>query len=832
MSDTLPETLSDPCPPKTRSDLEWDRILEALAARCASPGGRRAARELRFAGTRAEVLRSFAEVREAVTLDAAGEPLPVGEVPEIGAALDRARIGAVLSNQELREVLTVLGGARTLRQYLQNRRAKAPALNAACATDPALDDLSRDLASAFDLDGLLSDKASPRLGELRAEWRAMRERLIRRLEELIHKHEDILQDRYWTERDGRYVLPVRSDAHERFAGIVHAASASGATLFVEPRTLVEQGNRMKMLDAEVTREEQAIYAELTARVGDVIESVAAAARALSHADLRAGSARLAKDLSLHFPEVPEEAFAGAGPGAGRAGRAEALEDAGEGAQTPPPSIDLLGARHPLLALDGVKVVPSDLTVHAGRSMVISGPNAGGKTVALKTLGLAALMVRAGLPIPAKTGSRVALFEVVLTDVGDEQNLHKNLSTFSAHVRNIAEILGETRPGALVLLDELAVGTDPREGEALAAAVLDSLCARGGTVACTTHYEGLKALALGDGRFENASVGFDLGSMSPTFQLTAGIPGSSSALAVARRYGVPATVLERAERFLSREAVDFEQMVEKLAAERRALELARADAEREADAARARQRELQGEIKRLREKERAVLSKEGEAVLSGLRRAREELRTAQTRLRGRPTEEDLRTVSRTLDAIGQKIAIGGELETKPPEPTVPRGAVQAGAIKVGTKVYVPRLRAEAEVVEVLSGGQLRVAAGPLKLTTSIAEIQSSTAAAPAAAPARKVQLDAASDPEVPVQTSTNTVDLRGLRAHEAVSMAEQFIDRALGAGLGVVFLIHGHGTGALRDAVQESLRGNRYVARSRAGTQGEGGGGVTVAWLKW
>lgn len=816
------ELLADPCPPKTRADLEWDRILEAVAARCASPAGRQAARELGFTRSRAEALAALAEVREAVELDAAGDPLRAMDVPEIGQALDRARIGAVLANQELRDVLAALGAARALRQYLQARQKKAPALFAACATDPGLDDLARDLAGAFDPDGSLSDRASPRLGELRAEWRAQRERLIRRLEELINKHEDILQDRYWTERDGRYVLPVRSDAHERFPGIVHAASASGATLFVEPRVVVEQGNRLKMLDAEVTREEQAVYAELTAEVSDAIESVAAAARALAHADLRAASAKLAVDLALTFPEIPEEAFAQAGPGA-RAPQGEA----------PPPSIELLGARHPLLALDGVKVVPSELSVSAGRAMIISGPNAGGKTVALKTMGLAALMVRAGLPVPAKEGSRVALFELVLTDVGDDQNIHKNLSTFSAHVRNLAAILGEARPGALVLLDELAVGTDPREGEALAAAVLDSLCARGGTVACTTHYEGLKALALGDGRFENASVGFDLGTMSPTFRLTAGIPGSSSALAVARRYGIPATVLERAERFLTREAVDFEQMVERLAAERRALELARADAEREAEAARKRQRELQGEIARLREKERAVISKEGEAVLGGLRRAREELRAAQARLRGRPSEEDVRAAAKALDAVGQKVAIGGELEPPPREAPAPRGALAPAAIKVGAKVWVPRLRAEAEVVEVLAGGQLRVAAGPLKLMTSVGEVQAAGGAQAAPAHAgKKVELDAAADAEVPVQTSENTADLRGLRAHEAVAMAEQFVDRALGAGLGVVFLIHGHGTGALRDAVRESLRGNRYVARFRSGEQSEGGGGVTVAWLKW
>jgi DNA mismatch repair protein MutS2 len=805
------ESLSDPCPAKTRADLEWQRLLDALAERAASPAGKRLARALPFASTRAGVLTALGEVKEAVELDILGEPLPAADVPEIDHALDRARIGAVLANEELRAIVAGLGAARQLRRFLQSRKARAPLLDAACTIDPSLEELERRLASCFDPDGSLADRASPRLAELRAEWRAGRERLIRRLDELIKKHDDILSDRFWTERDGRYVLPVRSDAHERFPGIVHATSSSGATIFVEPRALVDLGNRQKMLDGEVAREEHAVYTTLSSEVGEHVETIAAAAEALAHADVRAATVKLAKALKLNFPEIPE-------------GDAE---------------IELRGARHPLLALDGVDVVPSDLAIRGGRAMIVSGPNAGGKTVALKTLGLAALMVRAGLPVPAKDGSRVSVLEVVLTDVGDDQNLHKNLSTFSAHVQNLAAVLGETRPGALVLLDQLAGGTDPREGEALAAAVLDSLCARGGAVAATTHYEGLKALALGDPRFVNASVGFDLATMSPTFKLAMGIPGASSALAVARRFGIPSTVIERAERFLTKEAATFEEMVDKLAAERRALELSRADAEREADAARAKQKELEREIARLAEKERAAVTREGEALLASIKRARDELRAAQARLRGNKlSEEDLRAAMRSIDAVAHKTSIGGELEPRAAADAVERGAVPANDIRVGLKVYVPKLRAEAEIVEVLAGGQLRVAAGALKLSTSVSEVRSVQAAPIAVAPAGKkgkrpgYDLDAAADPEVPIQTSDNTVDLRGLRAHEATAMAEQFLDRTLGAGRKVAFLVHGHGTGALRDAVRDALRASPYVARSRPGLQSEGGDGVTVVWLRW
>jgi DNA mismatch repair protein MutS2 len=303
------------------------------------------------------------------------------------------------------------------------------------------------------------------------------------------------------------------------------------------------------------------------------------------------------------------------------------------------------------------------------------------------------------------------------------------------------------------------------------------------------------------------------------------------------------VIERAERFLSREAVTFDQMVEKLQAERRALEMARADAEREAEAARQKQRELEVETARLAEKERVAVTREGEQLLASLKRAREELRLCQARLRGgKLTEEELRATARAIDAVAHKASIGGELEPRAASDAVERAGVVAGEVRVGLKVYVPRLRAEAEIVEVLGGGQIRVAAGSLKLSTTVSEVRAvqEARASPPRDPGGRERrgkkpayaLDAAADPDVPVQTGDNTVDLRGLRAHEATAMAEQFLDRTLGAGRKVAFLVHGHGTGALRDAVREVLRASHYVARMRPGEPREGGDGVTVVWLRW
>ena len=800
----VPPLRPDPCPRKTHADLEWDRVLGAVAERCAGPLGRGLARSLPFAGSREEARAFLAQSAEASALLEQSRPLPVGEVDDVYDAIERARVGGALAPVELRAIARMLGSARVLRRFLSAHRAEQPALFDACSTDPTLDDVAHEIQGCFEPDGTLS--ASARLRELRAEWHSARQRMLSRMEDLMGRYEAVLQDHFVTEREGRWVLPVRSDAHERFPGIVHATSASGATLFVEPRAVVPMGNRLKVLEAEVRREEEAVYARLTLAIADSLPSVEAAARALALADVRAATAKLARDADLVFPAVVDE-----------------------------PRLDLKRARHMLLALDTPNVVASDLALEAGRAMVVSGPNAGGKTVALKAMGLAALMTRAGMPVACAQGSTIGLFDAVLTDVGDEQSLQKNLSTFSAHITNLTAILQETTHGTLVLLDELAGGTDPREGEALAAGVLDSLCARGGAVVATTHYEGLKALALGDERFANASVGFDLATMIPTFKLMMGVPGSSSALAVARRFGMPATVIERAERFLSREDQQFEAVVKKLHDERAALQLARAaadDREREARNARVR---LDAELEAAKSREKRALQGEALELMDRLRRAREELRDAQARLRSKRIEpEAFQQAERSIERVASEVAIGGALEpfvTKIDD--APREPVRAADLRRGVRVWVPRLRAEAEVVEVLPYGRVRVAAGALKLTVEAGDLR---LAAQREVSRQSPRSAAAADPapsplaEEPIQTRDNTCDLRGLRVDDCVAMLASFLDRALNEGQRAVFLLHGHGTGALRDAVRNELAHTSYVVRFGAAQPRQGGEGVTVVWL--
>ena len=843
--------LRNPCPDKTRSDLEWNRLLEALGSRCVSHMGRRLAVDLPFASTPTETRRLLEEAREATELLGAGEPLPVVELSDVTSAIGRVGASGVLAPQEIREIGKALGAARVLRRFLSVRRTKTPSLYEACTTDPTLDTLADELAQSFDPDGSLSDRASPRLKELRGEYQTARTRMLSRLDDLMSKYEGILQDRYVTEREGRYVVPVRSDAHERFPGIVHSTSASGATLFVEPRAVIPMGNRLKVLEAEVQREEIAIYTRLSSRIGDSLPSVVGAVDSLARADVRAATARFAQDLRLAFPQVTDDA-----------------------------RLELVSARHPLLLLDMLEampehtgsarateaaaesafeaVVPSDLSIAARRAMVISGPNAGGKTVALKTMGLTALMVRAGLPAACAAESTVGIFEVVLTDVGDDQNLTKNLSTFSAHVRNLVRILGDSQPGALVLLDELAGGTDPREGEALAAGMLDSLTARGSAVVVTTHYEGLKALALADDRFENASMGFNLAEMSPTFRLAQGVPGSSSALAVARKFGLPSTVIERAERFLTREDVQFESVVKKLNDERAALELARAAAARREGEAEELRAALDHELRVARDRELRQVSKEAEALLGAVRRAREELREVQAALRSKKLDvTTAKETERVLDRVAAKVAIGGELEPLAVHDAMggagrdgvaeeARLVPDAGSLKKGTRVWVPRLRAEADVLDLLADGSARVQAGAMRLVLPASELRLATEKRDDQQPEPKKKTarggggggepssgPSSRDPsglEVALQTSDNSVDLRGLRTDDAITLAITFLDRSLNENRRVCFLIHGHGTGALKEAIRRELKSSPYVRFFRAGASGEGGDGVTIAWL--
>ncbi|MFW5875895.1 MAG: endonuclease MutS2 [Myxococcota bacterium] len=783
-------------------DLEWDRIVEAVTSRCVGPAARRS--DLPIASTLEGSRIALDETSEAWGLLHDGDPLPLDGIREVRGHLERLRKQGVLESSALRDLASTMAAARVLRRFLARRKSRAVALHRACALDPSLDAVEEAIGAVIGPDGAIVDGATAELRRLRTEVANLRARIVGRLETMIQKHADILQDRYYTQREGRYVLPVRTDAHERLPGIVHGTSASGASVFVEPRPLVAQGNRLKMAQAEMEREEHRILVALSDQVRDHVAPIEAAADGLDRADLRNAAAKLGRDLEGTMLTLVDE-----------------------------PRIRLRQARHPGLLIAGVDVVPSDLEASSGQALVISGPNAGGKTVSLKVLGLAAWMARAGLPFPCDEGSECGFFDPILTDVGDDQSIVRNLSSFSAHVTNLRQILDEARPGALVLLDELAGSTDPQEGAALACAVVLRLCELGAAAAVTTHYESLKALAEQDEHLHNASVGLDVERMEPTFRLTLGVPGSSSALVVAGRFGIPEPLLARAREMLSGQARDFEALVTKLQERLGALETEREQLREERRRAERLAEEAEGRLEQVRARSRETLDQEVETLRADVREARAEVEALRKRLKTeRADDKALREAQQALDAAVRTVGQGEQVAgaAAPPQDVEP--VEEPRTLAPGDRVWVPRLRAEAEVLEPAHKGRLRVAAGPMKIWVDAAGLKrvASAGGEPAAAASQPRDEPAGDRPARP--GADNTLDVRGLRVDDALSIAETFVDRLYGASEPLGYILHGIGTGALRDAIRHRLRElGRPVARARPGTDAEGGDRVTVVHLQ-
>jgi len=603
---------------------------------------------------------------------------------------------------------------------------------------------------------------------------------------------------------------VRTDAHRRIRGIVHGTSSTGATAFVEPEEVVGLANDLTLAREDVSREEARILAALSEAVRDQIDEVTFACSAIVEAEVRIAAARLAADLDAAAPQ-----------------RAE------------PGEAEIIRGRHPLLALDGVAVVPATVSLRRGVCLLVSGPNAGGKTVLLKTVGLFGLMLAAGLPVPADPRSRIGIPRAVLTDIGDDQSLENNLSTFSAHMKNIAAILAAARAGGVVLLDELCGGTDPLEGAALAEATLDALVAGGATALATTHFDTLKSRAQDKPGYVNAAMGFDVGGGRPTFELRLGTPGSSSALAVASRFGIPGAVLDSARRLLPDGVRELASAVEALERAKHAAEIERAAlAEQRGTLATEAKRHAE-EVARLRAREEKFIDKEREALWQEIRRARERVRDTEAALKRRKVDPAaVRAARDAVNAVAEKLATGGALDPGRPD-DLPGAPARPEDLREGARVHVVSIGKEAIVAAPLRGNTVFVTIGTARLRVPLEDLRflgemrpRGGAAAKHAAPAREPAPDRIEAvPGGPVRTAANVLDLRGATADEAIDRVDAFLDAMLRDGADAAFIIHGFGTGALRDAIRAHLDGSRYVERWRPGDREEGGDGVTVAWLR-
>jgi len=803
---------------RTLEDLGWPTLVDHWAKRCATARGQARVRARQLFDDPAAARERAAEITEARGLASRDLALPLGSISDIAAAIARVRKAAALEAPELVAVATTGRALSRLRTHLRDHAAIAPRLAGKGAQIGDLGHVYHPILEAFDADGRLVDHASDALGPLRRALAAIKAQLEKRMQGLLtdERFSPYLQDAYYTQREERYVLPVRTDGKGFVRGIVHGTSQSGQTLFIEPEEIVDLNNRAKLAEAEVLDEERRILIKFSGWVAEEADAFEASLAAAEELDVIGAAAIMAEDTVSAEP---------------------ILDDA--------PRVALLHARHPLMLLADRRCVANDVTVDAGQTLLVSGPNAGGKTVALKTVGLAALMARAGLHLTAESGSAIGWFPDIRTDIGDAQSLEKDLSTFSGHMVNLRELLATAGRGSLVLIDEIAVGTDPEQGAALAQAVLEALADAGVTSIVTTHYERLKALGATDARFANASVGFDLSRLEPTFKLHLGTPGSSGALAVAQRMGIAVPVVERARSLMGAHVVKVEELLASVADQQRRIEIERAAllAELEAvEAERAAHRALRDSARARFEKQTRAVHGEALAELKAARREIEEVRRA---LRAKAaaeqaTADDVRAANRRLVTPGAQVARHEPQRPLPPgTPATPEKLVQ------GAAVIVPRL-GRAEVVALLPDNKVEVRVGSMRAALPIKDVLMDThrarraeqqrrarEVAPAPSAASDVQLvdGAPAGGRAGARTVDTTVDVRGSRADEAIAVVDRFIDESLIAARDTIFVIHGHGTGALRAAIRAHLGLHKGVERFRAGEQSEGGDGVTVAFLK-
>ncbi len=804
---------------KSRTLLEYPQIRSRLAEHASFAPSRRMAETLEPSDEPLVVRRRLDETDEARELLSERPEVGIGGARDIGLPIERAARGGRLEPPELLAVAETLVAVGRLADAL--RGVSRPLLHELYRDLRPIPSLRVRLELSIDPSGELLDSASPMLGGLRRAVRIAYERLRARLDQLVHGElGSALQDPIVTLRNGRYVIPVRADAKGRVRGIVHDQSGSGQTLFIEPLIAVELGNAWREAQLKVTAEEERILDELSGLVAGHAADLRLTLDALARFDLWAAKARLAAELD------------------------------GVRAETSPrQEVVLLSARHP--GLSG-RVVPIDLRLGGEyTAVVITGPNTGGKTVALRTVGLLALMHQSGLHVPAAAGSSLPVFRDVFADIGDEQSVAQSLSTFSGHLRSIVRIVEGAGPGCLVLLDELGAGTDPTEGSALAQALLDHFITAGSLVVATTHYAEIKTYAHNTPLARNASVEFDLDTLSPTYRLTIGLPGTSQAFAIAERLGLPPGLVADARSRLSRAQVEFESTLASIKASQLQIEEARSHAA-EAEA-RAR------EARRVAEEERRRARQERDQAVAA---AREEAEAAVAAVQAEVAEARRMLARETLTERGLADAVS-RLEERLAAVPMPRGGsgapaaisgdwrvgMRAGSTAgwVGTIVSVDRERGRAT----LDAGGLRVDVALDELAPPDASLRTPSGAPRAGAgpvdrPVAGRRGDFGRAPDVrltpaataiagrragaPPRAVPSSLDVRGARVDETLELLEGYLDRAATAGAGRVTIIHGHGSGALRDAVRTALATHALVREWRPGEKGEGGDGATVVML--
>lgn len=791
--------------------LEWHRLCQHLSTFTATKLGAIAAEYMKLPETQQESSQLLTQTEEVYGLEQRlNTQLSFDGITDIGDALERADLGGLLSGKELLSIATTLSGVRRLRRIIEEQE-EIPVLKAIVADVRTYPELEQEIHRCIEEDGKVSDRASPRLREIRGQMKVVRERIYRKLQDIMHRQSGAIQEPVITQRGDRFVLPVKAPQKDQISGIIHDSSSTGATLYIEPNSIVQLGNQLRQYYRQEQIEEEAILRGLTLQVAQIKEDLEDLLAAATTLDLAAARSRYSWWLKGNPPRFIES-------------------------NEP---ITLRQLRHPLLVWQqqheqGSEVVPINVQVDPKiRVVAITGPNTGGKTVTLKTIGLAALMAKAGIFVPARVPVELPWFEQILADIGDEQSLQQSLSTFSGHIRRIIRIIEalnsassevSTALSSLVLLDEVGAGTDPAEGSALATSLLKYLADQAQLTIATTHYGELKALKYQDERFENASVEFNDQTISPTYRLLWGIPGRSNALTIAGRLGLPQDIIEDARTRVGGFSEDINQVIAGLEEQRREQEEKAKEASQLLKQTERFYAEVSEKANSLQQREQDLKQHQEQEIQKAIASAKAEIAQVIRQLQqGTSTAQN---AQKATDALNQIAQTQLTKQKQPPKHYRP---------KVGERVRIPSLGQTAEVLNILEESEeVSVRFGIMKMTVPFTDIESLDG--------KKVEVEEkakpapASPPPPPppksspiIRTSQNTVDIRGSRVAESEADLERAIARATESG--ILWIIHGKGTGKLREGVHEFLERHPQVKRFELAPQNEGGSGVTIAYLK-
>ncbi len=784
---------------RTLRVLEFTKIRERLASKALTPMGAEMCMALAPSCNLAEIELWQAETEEATVILQYLGSSPLVAFEDVRTSISLAEKGATLSPKALLTVASLLAAARSARSALDTERENTPLLKAKAQGIVSLRHIEQDITNAIISEEEIADRASSELMNIRRHLRGATERIKEKLNQMVHNpnFQKYLSDSIITVRNDRYVIPVRADCRSMVPGLVHDQSATGATLFIEPMAAVEMGNELRQWEAKEKQEIERILAALSAEIAPYAAELRATVEILAELDFIFAKGLLSREMYAVTPKLNQNGY-----------------------------LNIIRGRHPLI--DPEKVVPSNLWLGKDfTSLIITGPNTGGKTVTLKTVGLFTLMAQAGLQVPADLGTELAVFEQVFADIGDEQSIEQSLSTFSSHMTNIVSIMQEVTPRDLVLFDELGAGTDPTEGAALAQAILTRLRNIRVRTMATTHYSELKAFALSTPGVENASVEFSVETLRPTYRLSIGVPGKSNAFEISRKLGLMENLIDDAKKLLSGDSIRFEDVIAN-------AEYHRQVAEREREIA----RQASEETIKLRDEAERLRKEIEEKRESAIRKAKEDARRImeQTRRESEAIIADLKRMKKEQNSPDAGInAVRKQIEKS--VDNLSEGLVQKvdnsaapKTVKPGDKVDILTIGSQGTVLGTPNQkGEVEVQAGIMKLKVNISQLR--LIKEKPAANQKPKQSSVKMHTGAMERTVRMECDVRGMTLDEALAQVDIYLDNAILAGMGEVSIIHGKGTGVLRSGIQQHLRRHMHVASSRLGVYGEGESGVTIVTLK-